>query len=90
MLVLFQTSFLVHLNVAGIIPNLILIIVFLLNLLEKAQKNDGIFGAAISGFFWDIFSEKFIGFHILILISLAILIKLILKRYVRIQIIKRA
>ena len=82
-LALLQTSFLIHFNFFTITPNLILITVLLLNLLEEPRKNNGIFGAVISGFFWDIFSDRFIGFHILILVGLAILIKVILRNYLR-------
>jgi len=54
-----------------------------LNILEQPEKNNGIFGAVISGFFWDIFSNKLIGFHILILLGLSILIKVILRNYLQ-------
>ncbi|XOB41870.1 MAG: rod shape-determining protein MreD [Candidatus Nealsonbacteria bacterium] len=82
-LALLQTSFLIHLSFFNITPNFILIAVLLLNLLEEPRKNNGIFGAVISGFFWDIFSNRPIGFHILILVGLAILIKVILRNYLR-------
>ena len=82
-LTLLQTSFLIHFNFFKITPNLILITVLLLNLLEEPRKNTGIFGAVISGFFWDIFSDRLIGFHVLILVGLAILIKVILRNYLR-------
>jgi len=80
-LTLFQTSFLVHFNILG--PILILITVLCLNLLEEPENVNGIFGAGISGFFWDIFSNKPIGFHLLILVIMSVFIKVILKRYVR-------
>lgn len=82
---IFQTSFLVHLDIKGIVPNLVLIAVFLVNILENPVNYYGVLIAVIFGFFWDIFSEKFIGFHILILVFTSILIKTILKRYVRIR-----
>ena len=47
-------------------------------------KNSGIFGAIFGGFFLDIFSSGPIGFQILILLSISIFIRLILKRYGRI------
>jgi len=87
LLFIFQTSFLVHFPLKGYIINLLLIATFLFNILEAPEKNKGIFAAAILGFFWDIFSEKFIGYHILILVILALLIKTILVRYVRIKIL---
>ncbi len=88
-LALLQTSFLIHFSFFNITPNFILIAVLLLNLLEEPRKNNGIFGAVISGFFWDIFSNRPIGFHILILAGLAILIKIILRRYVQFPVVKR-
>jgi len=85
-LILFQTSFLIHFWITF---NLILILVIFLNLIEKPEKEDGVISAFFGGFFLDIFSEKVIGFHILILISLAIFLKLIFKKYVRIPTFKR-
>lgn len=85
-LTLLQTSFLVHFSIKGVVINLILIALFLINILEIPEKNIGVVAAGISGLFWDIFSEKFIGYHILILVLFALLIKIILVRYVRIKI----
>ena len=89
-LFIFQASFMAHFDIKGVVINIALITLFLLNILEPPEKNNGIFAAGIFGFFWDIFSEKFIGFHILILVFLAFLIKTILVRYVRIKIFQRA
>ncbi len=94
-LVLFQTSFLIHFNIfleggfLGWTPNLILITIILINLFEHPEKSFGIFSGFIGGFFLDIFSENFIGFHILILVGLAMVIKFILRNYVRLPAIKR-
>lgn len=87
-LVLLQTSFLPYFYIFGLLPNLVLITVILINLFEKQQENLGIFSAFIGGFFLDIFSKgflgiNFIGFNILILLGIAIFIKFILKSYVR-------
>lgn len=89
LLALFETSFLIHFEELSRVPSLILILTILLNFLEKPKKNSGVFSAFVGGFFWDIFSSRPIGFHILILIILAIFIKLILSKYVRIQITKK-
>jgi len=92
LLSLLQTSFLVHfttpLKWVGWSPNFILILVILLNLYEKPEKNFGIFSAIIGGFFLDIFSERFFGFWVLILIGLSIFIKFLVKKYVRFPIPK--
>lgn len=82
-LVLLQTSFLAHFHIWGAVPNLVVIIVILINLFEKPQENSGIFSAVIGGFFLDIFSSHFIGFYILILVGLSLFIKFVFKKYVR-------
>lgn len=89
-LALFETSFLIHFKMLNKIPSLILILTLLLNLLENPERDSGLFSALFGGLFWDIFSTRPIGFHILILITLAIFIKLVLKKYVRLQISKKA
>lgn len=95
-LTLFQTSFLIHFNVFlkggfwGYALNPILIAVILITVLEKPEKNSGIFLGVCGGFFLDIFSENFIGFHILILLGLSFFIKFILRKYVRTPIIRPA
>lgn len=88
LLSLFEASFLIHFKQLSRIP-LILILTILLNFLEKPERNSGIFSALVGGFFWDIFSSRPIGFHVLILVISAIFIKLILKKYVRLGFIPR-
>lgn len=79
-LTIFQTSFLIHFKFLNQFPSLILILVFLLNLFEKKEKNSGFISAFLGGFFWDIFSHHFIGFHIILLVLFAIFIKFVLKK----------
>ena len=81
-LALLQTSFFIHFPLAGLVPNFILISVFLINILEKPQKNAGIFAGFIGGFFLDIFSSNPIGFYALILLGLSLLTKIIFRKYV--------
>lgn len=88
-LALLQTSFLVHFNILGIVPNYILVSVILWNLFERAKDSAGLFNGLIGGFFLDIFSNRFMGFYILILGAVAIFIKLVFKKYVRIPFIER-
>lgn len=89
-LTLLQTSFLVHFPFFLKLPfNIVLIAVIFINLFESSEKNLGFFSAIIGGFFLDFFSDNFIGFNILILVSFSILIKFIIRRYVRIPVIKR-
>jgi len=87
-LTLIQTSFLVHFPILGVIPNSILIVVLLINLLEDPKGNLGVVSALSGGFFLDVFSQKPIGFYILILVFLAFSIKFIIKRHIRIPTIK--
>ncbi len=82
-LALFQTSFLVHFSIWGMIPNLILILIFFWILFEDPESSFGIYNAFVAGFFLDIFSNWLIGFNILILVILALFLKLILNKYVR-------
>ena len=88
-LVLVQTSFLVHFTIFDVVPNIVLILVVIWNLLEKRKNYFGVINALIGGFFLDVFSSQFIGFYVLIWVGLAIFIKLIFKRYVRIPFIDK-
>lgn len=87
---LLQTSFLVHFNIPGFLPNLVLILVVLINLFQKAENYSGVAGAVLGGFFLDIFSSWPIGFWILTLFLTSIFIKKIFKDYVRIPFAERA
>ena len=66
------------------VPNLILFSVIIWNIFEREDNKFGFYQALIGGFFLDIFSDRFIGFNILILVILVIIIKLFFRRYVRI------
>lgn len=85
LLVLFQTSFLSHFNIHGYEPNLILTAVILLSILERQKNFYSFWLASWGGFFLDIFSNDFIGFHIIILFLTSFFIKIILKKYVRVS-----
>jgi len=80
-LALLQTTVLASFELFGII-NLILIAVVLINLFERSKNYSGVYAAFIGGFFLDIFSSGMIGFDVLILLGTAILIKIILRKYV--------
>ncbi len=88
-LALLQTSFLVHFSVLGFISNLIFILVIFWNLFEKSEHFLGVFNALIGGFFLDVFSDRIIGFNILILLAIALFIKLVLRKHVRLPIIEK-
>jgi rod shape-determining protein MreD len=89
-LCLLQTSFLVHFSIKGIVLNLVLIAVVLINIFENPREITGIFLAGFGGLFLDIFSERFFGFWIIVLLLTAVLLKFILKEYVRFPTAKRA
>lgn len=89
-LVLFQASLLVHFQIAGMVVNLVFISVLLWNFLEKEESILGLVHAFFGGLFLDIFSQRLIGFHVVILIAVALFLKFIFKRYVRIPFLERA
>jgi len=82
-LVLLQTSFFVHFNLWGIVPNFVIILVILWNFFEKEKSflSLGFLIALIGGFFLDIFSSWPFGFYIVILGLLAVFITTI-ARYI--------
>jgi len=92
-LTLFQTSFFAHFRLFGVTLNLVLILIIVFNILEKSEEKLGILSAFLGGFFLDIFSigsqNLFFGFYTLLSLILALFIKLILKRYVRIPVAKK-
>lgn len=84
-LTLIQTSFLAHFPSFSVFPNLTIIAVLLINLLEKKQGYYGLLSSLIGGFFLDIFSgSMFVGFYMIIFLFLSLFIKFILKSNVQI------
>ena len=80
LLVLLQTSFLVHFSIFGIVPNLMVVLVILWNIFEKQEKQLGLANALIGGIFLDIFSSGLFGFYIFILLIISVFIKFYLKK----------
>lgn len=80
-LVLFQTGFLAGFNIAWRL-NLVFLAIIIFNLLEKTQNKSGLILTLTAGFFLDIFSEKFWGFWMLVLLISALFIKYILKKFI--------
>lgn len=78
-LALIQTSFLVHFNIEGQVPNLILIALVLLIFFEKPEEKLSFFGAGVGGFFLDIFSNVFLGTSIIALLLMTFLFKKLVK-----------
>lgn len=91
-LILFQTSFLVHFSLWGIVPNLVLILAVLVNFLSS-DKTLCIVVSAIGGLYLDIFSFAgffgFFGTYTIALMLFSFLLKIILIQYVRIPAIKK-
>lgn len=87
-LTLLQGSFFPYFGINGYVLNFVLILTILINLFENSEEKFGIFSALIGGFFLDIFSGNFIGFHILILVGLSLFIKFILRNYVSLPVWK--
>jgi rod shape-determining protein MreD len=85
-LTLIQASFLPHFGFRGIIPNLVLILVFFVNLFEGSDKKSGLVFALAAGFFLDIFSGNFIGFYAAISLAIAIFLKYFLRNYIKLPV----
>ena len=74
-----QTSFLAHLNIMGVGPNLIFILYFLVFFFEEPQKYiQGIFSAVVAGFFLDTFSPFYFGVSIILLLIVNFILKYVL------------
>ena len=80
-LILLQESFFVHFF--SYLPNIVLVIICLVNILEDREKDFGVFISLIGGIFLDIFSETFFGFYILTSILISFFIKIVLKNYIQ-------
>ena len=85
-LALFQSSFLVHFNLGGFVPNLVLMAVIFLSFFEKPEDYSLVFGSALAGSFLDLFSDKFLGFWVLMLLFISIALKLIFEKYLNLVI----
>jgi hypothetical protein len=92
-LTVLQISFLPNFTVGRVGLNLLLLAVVALNLLEKTEGLTGIAAALIAGFFLDLSSiaEKtlFFGFYTAISLLLALLVKWVVRSYVKVPHLKR-
>ncbi len=86
MLALLQTSFLVHFDIFGIVPNFIMIAIVLINFFEKPEKKLGIIAGFFGGIFLDIFSGGYLGFYTLILLAVSFFLKYILRSYISLSV----
>lgn len=85
-----QTSFFAYVNFFGYVPNLICIFLGLWIIFESPKSNFGIVLAFLAGLVMDIFFSKFIGYNIIIFVTLSIVAKYILRSYVRIPLAERS
>ena len=83
-----QVSFLPHFPILNRTFGLVLLVVLFWNLYEDRTKMLGIFIATLGGLLLDIFSDGIIGYQISIYLVMAILIKEVVKRHVRIPFAK--
>ncbi len=83
-LALLETSFFVHFNLFKWIPNTLLLYIIIFNIFENPKKYGGIYASFIAGFFLDIFSSGFIGFHIIIYLAVALFLKFVFRHYVKV------
>ncbi|MDP2640935.1 MAG: rod shape-determining protein MreD [Candidatus Yanofskybacteria bacterium] len=86
-LTLIQVSVLPHVGIWWSVPNLILLAVTLINLLEPGDSSFGIVAAFVGGLFWDIFSFQLLGLGASTLVIVALLIKIGKQSYVRIPLL---
>jgi rod shape-determining protein MreD len=88
-LALLETSFFIHFSFFTFLPSLLFICQIILVLLEDPDRNLSMLSAFWAGFFWDIFSSRIFGVGILLMISLTLILKLILGKYVHIPSIRK-
>ncbi len=91
--ILLTTSFLVHFKLGNLFSGLFLVFFTLASFLyfwkqkkyrKKWQRTCYEFSAVfVIGFFWDIFSDSFLGFHVLILFVLVVFTRFVFKNYIQ-------
>ena len=90
MFLLLQTSFLIYILPAGLIPNLIVGFVALFAVFEKKDRNTKYAAAIVGGLLLDMFSQNIFGFWTVLLITLVLLLQVIIGNYVRTPFLQRA
>ncbi|MCP6726714.1 MAG: hypothetical protein KJI69_01570 [Patescibacteria group bacterium] len=88
-LIIFQTTFLVHISIFGIVPNLIFGFIFLYAFFEASGDIKSFWYAIVGGVLLDIFSGYFFGFWVILLLGIVLLVKFVIKSYVRPPILQR-
>jgi len=91
-LTLFQVSFLSQFNFWGIVPNYVLLFVIFINIFEKQEGEIGLIVTLSGGIFMDIFSFSsiyFFGFYTIVFLLVYLIMRLFLRNYVQVPIIKQ-
>ena len=73
--ILLQNSFFVHFNIKGIVPNLVLIFLYLVSFFEPQEGKFSFFAGLFAGFLLDIFSPFPFGIATIILVMVALVLK---------------
>ncbi|MCK9578323.1 hypothetical protein M0R01_02395 [bacterium] len=82
-LIIVLQSSIFPLGYLGFILGILFVLIF--NLIEKSSSYSGVFVALWAGILIDIYSSSFFfGFYSIILMALAIIIKIVISKYVRI------
>lgn len=87
-LILFQTSFLVHFVFLRYLPNLAVIFVLFLSIREKPDEKTTLIMSFVGGLLLDAFSSKPFGFYASILLLTSLIVKFLLKKYIRLEVSK--
>ena len=90
LLILFQSSFLVHFAFLRYLPNLAVIFVLFLSIREKPGEKTALISSFVGGLLLDVFSAKPFGFYALIFLAASGFIKFFLRRYIRWEVKLRA
>lgn len=69
--------------------NISILLIIFINIYESPKKYFGIMAAFLGGFFLDIFSAKFFGYYLLLLLLFSIFFKIIVKKNVYIPFTKK-
>lgn len=77
--------FLTLAQVSWPLPNLVFPLVVLISVLDHSRRKASLIIAIFSGFFLDIFSGRFFGFWIVVLVAIVVAVKYFLKKYFRFE-----
>ena len=91
-LTLLQVSFLSHFSFWGFVPNYVLLFLIFINLFEDSDGKFGLMVALIGGFFMDVFSfhsDYFFGIYMLFFLLVYLVLRFLVRNYVKLPSIKK-